>query len=256
MLDDDERRRARRFLEAHAPPGRLLQCGVTGAHAYGFPSPDSDVDLKGVHLAPTAALLGLHAPAESHDVLVDFEEVEHDLTTHEAAKALSLLLRGNGNVLERLLSPLQLVESEDVDALRELARGSVARRFHAHYRGFFHRVRQEHEKTPRVKSMLYAYRVALTGVHLLEAGRLEMDLRELAGPYGHADVLELVETKARGEEKGALDPEADARFRAGWATLEARLDAARDASALPEEPSNRDALHEWLVALRLRTLRD
>ena len=31
---------------------------LSGAHAYGFPSPDSDLDLKAVHLAPTKSLLG------------------------------------------------------------------------------------------------------------------------------------------------------------------------------------------------------
>lgn len=61
MLTPDERARALRFLHAHAPPGALLQCGVTGAHAYGFLSPDSDVDLKGLHLAPTEQVLGLDA---------------------------------------------------------------------------------------------------------------------------------------------------------------------------------------------------
>jgi hypothetical protein len=111
MLTPDERARALRFLDAHAPPGTLLQCGVTGAHAYGFLSPDSDVDLKGVHLAPTAALLGLGGPKETHDVLVYFEEVEHDLTTHEAAKALGLLARGNGNERSRGRSERMVVES-------------------------------------------------------------------------------------------------------------------------------------------------
>ena len=52
-------------------------------------------------------LLGLDRPQETHDVLTDFEGLEHDLTTHEAAKALTLLLQGNGNVLERLLSSHQ-----------------------------------------------------------------------------------------------------------------------------------------------------
>ena len=33
---------------------------LSGAHAYGFASPDSDVDLKAIHVVPTAELLGLH----------------------------------------------------------------------------------------------------------------------------------------------------------------------------------------------------
>ncbi|MCB9604275.1 MAG: nucleotidyltransferase domain-containing protein [Sandaracinus sp.] len=254
MLTPDERARALRFLDAHAPPGTLLQCGVTGAHAYGFLSPDSDVDLKGVHLAPTAALLGLGGPKETHDVLVDFEEVEHDLTTHEAAKALGLLARGNGNVLERLLSPLQLVASDDVEALRELARGAMSTRFAPHYRGFFQGVMREHAREPKVKSMLYAYRTALTGVHLLRTGELEMDLRPLADRYGFPELHALVETKRRGEEKGALDPEDDARHRARWPELESMLAAALERSSLPHDVPNRDAMSAWLVERRLRAL--
>jgi len=38
--------RARRFVAAHPPPGDPIVVAVTGAHLYGFPSPDSDVDLK------------------------------------------------------------------------------------------------------------------------------------------------------------------------------------------------------------------
>lgn len=252
MLTSDERARALRFLHAHAPPGTLLQCGVTGAHAYGFLSPDSDVDLKGLHLAPTEQLLGLDTPKETHDVLVDFEGVEHDLTTHEAGKALGLLTRGNGNVLERLLSPLQLVESAEVEALRELARGTVSTRFAGHYRGFFSGVRREHTRAPKVKSMLYAYRVALTGVHLLRTGELEMDVRPLADRYGFPELHELVLRKQRGEEKGALDPASDERFRARWEELDTMLERALAESRLPSEVPNRDAMSAWLVALRRR----
>ena len=158
--------RGLRFLAAHRPPGRLVQCGVTGAHFYGFPSPDSVLDLKGVHQVPLAELLGFDPPAETHDVLTDFEGLEHDLTTHELVVALKLLFRGNGNVLERFLSPFQLVSGPVADALAELARGAASQRFHRHYRGFFTGMQREHLREPRVKSMLYAYRVALTGVHL------------------------------------------------------------------------------------------
>lgn len=75
---------ARRFLAAHPPPGRMLLCGVTGSHFYGFPSPDSDLDLKAIHLAPTEAVLGLGAPPETFDVLTDFEGIECDLLVIDA----------------------------------------------------------------------------------------------------------------------------------------------------------------------------
>jgi len=38
---------------------------ISGAHLYGFASPDSDVDLRGAVLLPARALLGLHPPKET-----------------------------------------------------------------------------------------------------------------------------------------------------------------------------------------------
>ena len=91
----------RRFLAEHPPPGRVLLCEVTGSHHYGFPSPDSDIDLKGVHVAPTRSLLGLSTPRDAHDRLLVFEGTECDLTSNEVGQVLRLVLRGNGNALER-----------------------------------------------------------------------------------------------------------------------------------------------------------
>ncbi|MEM1413998.1 MAG: nucleotidyltransferase domain-containing protein [Myxococcota bacterium] len=242
--------RARRFVATYAPPGEALLVAVTGAHLYGFPSPDSDVDLKGVHQAETASLLGLEIPDETHDVLRDFEGIEHDLTTHELRKAFTLLLGGNGNLLEQVFSPIQLFEGETLEALRELARGAISRRHARHYRGFFGGCQREHAREPRVKSMLYAYRVALTGVHLLRTGECIADVRELGPRYGFEDVLELVALKGSGQEKGPLPPELDRVHRARWPKLEAALDDALETSPLPEEPRGRDAIDAWLVARR------
>ncbi len=246
--------RARRFVAAHPPPGELILCGVTGSHHYGFPSHDSDVDLKGIHLAPARALLGLEVPRETHDALLDFEGVEHDLTTHEAQKALGLLLRGNGNMLERILSPLQLVESDDTRALAELASGSLSTRFFGHYRGYFAGMRREHETRRQAKSLLYTYRVALTGVHLLRTGELRADVLANAAEYGEGGLEELVAFKRERGEKATIDPALDATHRARWPHLEAMLEEARAASPLPAEPRNAAALGEWLIERRLRAL--
>jgi predicted nucleotidyltransferase len=226
---------------------------VTGAHLYGFPSADSDVDLKAIHLAPTPRVLGLGPVMATHDVLIDFEGLEHDFTSHEAGKALALLLRGNGNMLERILSPMQLVCSPEVEALQALARGAVSRRFHAHYRGFFGGVRREDAQspTPVAKKLLYAYRVALTGIHLMRTGALEANLSALAAEYRLPEVLELIERKARGAEKGAIDPNEASAHRARLDELGARLERCHETSPLPEEAPNSDALDAWLVETRL-----
>lgn len=49
----------------------LLFATVSGAHLYGFPSRDSDVDLRGVHLLPAADLLGLRPPEETRTRMWD-----------------------------------------------------------------------------------------------------------------------------------------------------------------------------------------
>jgi len=246
----------RRFVEAAEPPGEVLLCGVTGSHHYGFPSPDSDLDLKGIHLAETRSLLGLDTPRETFDRLEMFEGVECDLTLHEASKALGLLLRGNGNVLERILSPYQLYRSDAVEELRELARGAICRRFFDHYRGYFTGMRREHEREdpPRAKSLLYSYRVALTGAHLLRTGDLVADLRVTAPEHGFDDILEVVELKTQSREKATLEQDVDARHRARWPDLERALREAHDASGLPDEPPNRGALSDWLVRMRMARL--
>ena len=40
-------------------PYPLVFATVSGAHLYGFPSPDSDYDLRGVHVLPAHEVLGL-----------------------------------------------------------------------------------------------------------------------------------------------------------------------------------------------------
>jgi uncharacterized protein len=249
---------ARAYLEHNPPPGSTLVCAITGAHLYGFPSPDSDLDLKGIHLVPTASLLGLNAATPPHDHTEIFQGVECDLTTNEAGDALRLLLAGNGNMLERILSPLQVVTGGDLDDLRELATGSISVRYARHYSGFFRGRRRELGITPTVKSLLYAYRVALTGIHLLHSGELEANLprllelsADLAALRGDTQaVLELIELKGRGPEHGTLEPRLLAAHDSVLDSLaESLLEAERD-SSLPSEAENRREIDAWLVHRR------
>lgn len=47
-----------------AQPYPLLFATISGAHLYGFPSPDSDFDLRGAHVLPLPMVLGLDAKHE------------------------------------------------------------------------------------------------------------------------------------------------------------------------------------------------
>lgn len=222
---------------------------LSGAHAYGFPSPDSDLDLKAIHVARTADLLGLTPSAPTVDRAEVLDGVEVDYTSNELGHALAGILAGNGNFLERVLGRTVAHASALLAELRPIVQRSLSRRVHRHYRGFALNQLQFLEKEPSAKKLLYVLRTTLTGVHLLETGELEPDLTRLMGRYGVANAGELVERKRAGERVG-LDPALVEAWRPRVDRLLERLDAAREGSPLPEEPPNVDEVQDWLIAVR------
>ena len=240
---------ARRFLEANPPPGPVVLCAITGSHQYGFPSADSDLDIKGIHQLPTRRVLGLSQPPDAFDRLEVFEGTECDLTTHELGRALGLLLAGNGNLLERIFSPYQ-VHSPALDELRALVPSALSRACYTHYAGYFKGMRREHATKQRAKSMLYAYRVALTGIHLLRTGEVQAHLPTLMERYGFPELDALIEQK-RTAETLPLEVAQSQRYEARWPELDAMLADARQNSVLPVDPPDRARVEGWLIDQRL-----
>lgn len=244
------------YLQHRPPPGRVLLCAVTGAHLYGFPSPDSDLDLKGIHLAPTTSLLGLHPNTPAHDHTEIFRNVECDLTTNEAADALRLLGSGNGNMLERILSPLQIVPSEEIAELQALARGAVSARFARHYAGFLRGKRRELNEQPTTKGLLYAYRVALTGIHLLRSGELDPNLPSLVdGRAEEQAVSELIARKRSADEHATIDDQLLAEHLPAIDQLGEELADAETNTSLPPDPPNVREIEDWLIRSRIAEIR-
>lgn len=226
---------------------------LSGAHAYGFPSPDSDLDLKAIHIASTESLLGFEPPPPTVDRAEIIEAVEIDYTSNEIAHALVGILNGNGNFLERVLGRLAPLASPVLADLRPLVRRALSRRVHRHYRGFALNQRRFLEREPSVKKLLYVLRTTLTGIHLLRTGQLEPDLTAIMGEYGLADAADLVARKRAGERTG-LDPALLAAWTPRLDALGVTLDEARATSPLPEDPPNEAELHAWLLALRRQRL--
>src|SRR5215213_1986028 len=113
----------RRLLaEVAAHPYPLLFVTISGAHLYGFPSPDSDYDLRGVHVLPVREVVGLDPGRETIEAEGDREGIELDLVTHDAKKFFGLMLRKNGYVLEQLHSPLVVHTTPEHDELRQIGR--------------------------------------------------------------------------------------------------------------------------------------
>jgi predicted nucleotidyltransferase len=231
----------------------LLFATISGAHLYGFPSPDSDFDLRGVHILPPREVLGLETGAETIEFNGDRDGLEMDLVTHDARKFFELLLKKNGYVLEQLFSPLVVHTTPEHAELKQIAAAGCITRHHAHhYFGFAETQWKlfEKESPRRVKPLLYVYRVLLTGIHLMRTGQVEANLVTLNETYRLPYVPELVARKLAGPEQSTLD-DTDFEFhRREVERLRGELEAALQTSPLPETASAKPALHDLLLRLR------
>jgi uncharacterized protein len=234
-------------------PHALLFATISGAHLYGFPSPDSDYDLRGVHILPLRRIVGLDPGPETIEANEVVGGLELDLVTHDIHKFFGLLLKRNGYVLEQLTSPLVVHTTPEHAELRALVPTLLTRHHSHHYLGFAATQWRlfEQEQPQRVKPLLYVYRVLLTGIHLMQTGAVEANLVHLNERFRLPYLPELIARKLAGPEHGALE-DADLTFhRAEYKRLVVALEDAQRASTLPEVPTGRAALDDLLIRLRL-----
>lgn len=254
-------------MESDAPDPRLLRivaaqpyplvfATISGAHLYGFPSPDSDYDLRGVHVLPLREVLGLEVGHQTIECERIIEGLEMDIVSHDLRKFLGLLLKPNGYVLEQLLSPLVVHTTPEHSELKTLAEGCLTRHHAHHYLGFAQTQWRlfEKESPRRIKPLLYVYRVLLTGIHLMRSGRLEACLPRLLEHLPLPQVPELIALKTSGAEQQTLSETDFSLHEREYQRLLAELESARDASTLRESPTSaaRAGLNDLLVRVRLQ----
>jgi predicted nucleotidyltransferase len=248
-IDPDERLRE----EVARHPYPLVFATVSGAHLYGFPSPDSDYDLRGCHVLPVREVVGLDAGRETIETSAKDDGFELDLVTHDVRKFFGLLLKKNGYVLEQLYSPLIVHTTSEHEELMAIARGCITRHHSHHYFGFAETQWRlfDKERPRRVKPLLYVYRVLLTGIHLMRTGEVEANLVRLNEAARLSQVEDLIARKRAGPEHSTLG-DADMEFHhRQYQRLRDELEAAHQASTLPEAPSARPGLNDLLVRLRM-----
>jgi predicted nucleotidyltransferase len=244
------------LLAVKEHPYPLLFATISGAHLYGFPSPDSDYDLRGVHILPVDEVLGLGSVRATVEVSKK-EPIDLDLVTHDVHKFFGLLLKSNGYVLEQLYSPLVVHTTPEHEELKAIAKGCITCHHAHHYFGFAENQWQlfQKEDPPRVKPLLYVFRVLLTGIHLMRTGIVEANLKRLNEQYKLVYIPELMERKTRGAEHQTLDA-AETSFYAGeYDQLRERLEEEASKTFLPEAQTVKAALNDLLVRVRLRTVK-
>ena len=263
-----------------AQPYPLLFATISGAHLYGFPSPDSDFDLRGAHVLPFQKVISLEVRDETVQDARVIEGLEMDIVSHDVRKFFGLLLKKNGYVLEQLFSPLIVHTTPEHAELKEICRvrpspqpsplrgervsagrvrggsGVITKHHSHHYFGFAETQWKLFlkESPRRVKPLLYVYRVLLTGIHLMRTGEIQANLMTLNEEFRLPYIADLVARKLAGPEKSKLEDADIAFHESEYQRLRGELQAAQDASQLPELPSDetRAALNDLLVRIRLK----
>jgi predicted nucleotidyltransferase len=241
------------YVNDHSYP--LVFATLSGAHLYGFPSPDSDYDIRGSHVLPLPDVVGLTTSNETVDRTQVIDGVEVDIVTHDFRMFCNLLLRKNGNVLEQIFSPIVLHTTPEHEELKAIAQNCITRHHIYHYAGFAH-TKWKHvqsAETVQVKPLLYLFRVLLTGIHLLRTGKVEANLLHLNEDAKLPYIADLVQQKQTGPEKGAAATANMAFFESEYERLRAEMTQASEESHLPEHPSGEPALNDLLIRLRMKT---
>jgi predicted nucleotidyltransferase len=245
--------RLRRIVAAQPYP--LLFATISGAHLYGFPSPDSDFDLRGAHVLPLQAVVGLEVREETVEDSRVIEGLEIDIVSHDVRKFFRLMLKKNGYVLEQLYSPLIVHTTPEHAELKIIARGCITRHHSHHYFGFAETQWKLFlkESPRRVKPLLYVYRVLLTGIHLMRTGEVQANLVTLNEEFRLPYVADLVARKLAGPEQSTMSGGDVSFHQVEYERLRGVLEVARDVSSLPDAVASdtRAALNELLVQVRL-----
>jgi hypothetical protein len=251
MLNETVQTELRTIVAAQPYP--LLFVTLSGAHLYGFPSPESDYDLRGSHILPLPEVVGLNTRRETVELSAEHAALQIDLVTHDVEKYCRLLLKPNGYVLEQLCSPLVIHTTPAHAEMRALVPQLLTRHHAHHYLGFaetqWRLFEKEHPR--RVKLLLYVFRVLLTGIHLMRTGEVEANLLALNEIYPLPYIPELVARKLAGAERGTLDDDDVAYYADEQARLRGVLEDTREITDLPDEPGCREAINDVLVRARL-----
>lgn len=194
------------IFEMVGDENKPLFYAVSGSHLYGFPSSESDLDIRGFHLSKKDHNM-LDAPDEQIRDGQEGGAGEVDFVSYELRKYGRLLDKGNYNVIELLFNAPTVFKSEDagVRYLRQGMREYLPMDMAKHYRGMakhnYYKYLNPRGKSykPNAKKFLYVLRGLLAARYVSEEGDVEANVIRLSVKHEDADriVDELIEWKAR-----------------------------------------------------------
>ncbi|UII25201.1 nucleotidyltransferase domain-containing protein [Fulvivirga maritima] len=191
---------------------KILFACETGSRAWGFPSPDSDYDVRCIYVKSMDWHLSLTNKKDSFEKFIN---QELDITGWEVGKVLKLMWKSNVSVLERLQSPV-IYKLQDIDLLSELWRlaqscfSPVSTMYHYHNMAsrYIDACFQSDEEV-KLKSYFYAIRATICANWVREMNAIppiEMNkMFEILSPELKHKIEELIDLKS-GKSEGYFHP--------------------------------------------------
>lgn len=145
----------------------LLAC-ETGSRAWGFPSPDSDYDVRFIYMHP----LDWYLSIEDKKDTIEYMAGELDLVGWDIRKSLHLFRKSNAALLERIQSPMVYKQQGDFrEQLSRLAPDYFSRRAGLHHylsMAFKYYKACALEEEVKLKSYFYMLRTTLASLWIVE----------------------------------------------------------------------------------------
>lgn len=122
---------------------RILYAVEAGSRSWGYPSPDSDYDVRFIYAYDHRRYLELTPPAE---VIENHDDELWDIVGWDIRKALKLLQKGNPSIAQWIYAPIVYRHNAEFEhAMRDLLRLTNPRtRLYWAYRSTAHSLVQEH----------------------------------------------------------------------------------------------------------------
>jgi predicted nucleotidyltransferase len=204
---------------------KTLFISCVGSHMWSMQSPESDIDLVMIYIAPTRALLRGEriSPTLRQHISARDGEI-YDTLGWEIGHLINQLIKGNVNAIWYVTSPLIIKPSIIQEELSALVQANLCRQTYHSIKGMAESQIKSEEK-PRIAGKGYrtALRTINFGIKLLSDGRISF--APVLRTPGAEEVMEKMY----------------------------QLEEAYEASRLPDRPDV-DAFREFLLRLRLEEM--
>ncbi|MDU1891813.1 MAG: nucleotidyltransferase domain-containing protein [Dysgonomonas sp.] len=195
---------------------RVLYACESGSRAWGFPSPDSDYDIRFIYARPLNDYLSVKVYKDNLRLPIDDEL---DVEGWDIYKALQLMSKSNSTVFEWIQSPTIYLEKADFrNELWDLSQHYFCARTNIHhYLGIAQGALKSMDNDKlKIKKLFYVLRPLLAALWCAEKGSIApMDIQSLICLLPselQRKVTALIALKANKKDSFEMKPDRDARI--------------------------------------------